>query len=121
MEQFEINRLLKLDLFGLDASFTNSSLFMVLAVVLIIGFLNYAMGGRALIPTGMKDSYNFDDDPSSWVANYQEESFALYENVKNGFFRHVSVRTGIESLGSLFVGFGTTFLDLGEFQRDVGL
>lgn len=51
MEQFEINRLLKLDLFGLDASFTNSSLFMVLAVVLIIGFLNFAMGGRALIPT----------------------------------------------------------------------
>ena len=51
MEQFEINRFLKLDLFGLDASFTNSSLFMILAVVLIVGFLNYAMGGRALIPT----------------------------------------------------------------------
>lgn len=51
MEQFEINRFLKLDLFGLDASFTNSSMFMILAVVLIIGFLNYAMGGRALIPT----------------------------------------------------------------------
>ncbi len=51
MEQFEINRFLKLDLFGLDASFTNSSMFMILAVALIIGFLNFAMGGRALIPT----------------------------------------------------------------------
>lgn len=50
MEQFEINRLLKLDLFGLDASFTNSSMFMVLAVILIVVFLNFAMGGRALIP-----------------------------------------------------------------------
>ena len=51
MEQFEINRFLKLDLFGLDASFTNSSLFMVLAVVLIIGFLHFAMGSKALVPT----------------------------------------------------------------------
>jgi F-type H+-transporting ATPase subunit a len=54
MEQFEINRFLKLDLFGLDASFTNSSLFMVLAVVLIVGFLSFAMGGRALIPTRLQ-------------------------------------------------------------------
>lgn len=63
MEQFEINRFLKLDLFGLDASFTNSSLFMVLAVVLIISFLNYAMSGRALIPTRVQSvaelSYEF--------------------------------------------------------------
>lgn len=54
MEQFEIHRFLKLDLFGLDASFTNSSLFMVLAVVLIIGFLTFATGGRALIPTRLQ-------------------------------------------------------------------
>jgi F-type H+-transporting ATPase subunit a len=54
MEQFQINRFLKLDLFGLDASFTNSSLFMVLAVVLIVGFLSYATGGRALIPTRLQ-------------------------------------------------------------------
>ena len=54
MEQFEINRFLKLDLFGLDASFTNSSLFMVLAVVLIVGFLSFAMGGRALIPNRLQ-------------------------------------------------------------------
>lgn len=54
MEQFEIHRLFKLDLFGLDASFTNSSLFMVLAVVLIIGFLTFATGGRALIPTRLQ-------------------------------------------------------------------
>lgn len=63
MEQFEINRFLKLDLFGLDASFTNSSLFMVLAVLLIVGFLTFAMGGRSLIPTRLQSvaelSYEF--------------------------------------------------------------
>ena len=51
MHQFEINRLSqKLELFGFDASFTNSSLFMVLAVVLVVGFLSYAMSGRQLVP-----------------------------------------------------------------------
>lgn len=54
MEQFEINRFLKLDLFGLDASFTNSSFFMVLAVLLVVGFLNFAMGGRSLVPTRLQ-------------------------------------------------------------------
>lgn len=51
MHQFEISRLSqKLELFGFDASFTNSSLFMVLAVVLVVGFLSYAMSGRQLVP-----------------------------------------------------------------------
>ena len=51
MHQFEINRLSdKLEVFGLDASFTNSSLFMVLAVGLVLGFLSFAMSGRALVP-----------------------------------------------------------------------
>jgi F-type H+-transporting ATPase subunit a len=63
MEQFEINRYLKLDLFGLDASFTNSSLFMVIAFFLIIGFLTYAMSNRSLVPGRLQSvaelSYEF--------------------------------------------------------------
>ena len=63
MHQFEINRYLKLDLFGLDASFTNSSAFMVAAVVAILGFLTLAMGSRSLVPTRMQSvaelSYEF--------------------------------------------------------------
>lgn len=51
MHQFEINRLFKLDLFGLDASFTNSSLFMVIALVTVSGFLIYSMQGRSLVPS----------------------------------------------------------------------
>jgi F-type H+-transporting ATPase subunit a len=50
MHQFEINRLHELRLFGLDASFTNASLFMLIAVALIIGFLMLAMRPQALVP-----------------------------------------------------------------------
>ena len=50
MHQFEINRLYKLELFGFDVSFTNSSLFMVTAVVLTTGYMLWAMNARALVP-----------------------------------------------------------------------
>ncbi|HUS98231.1 MAG TPA: F0F1 ATP synthase subunit A [Hyphomicrobiaceae bacterium] len=63
MHQFEINRLLKLDLFGLDVSFTNSSLFMVLAVSIALLFLTMAMNNRSLVPSRMQSiaelSYEF--------------------------------------------------------------
>ncbi len=51
MHQFIINRFAEFDVFGYDASFTNSSLFMLVAVALITGFLILAMRGRALVPT----------------------------------------------------------------------
>ncbi|MCB1510188.1 MAG: F0F1 ATP synthase subunit A [Hyphomicrobiaceae bacterium] len=54
MHQFEINRLLELELFGLDVSFTNSSLFMVLAVGIALAFLTMAMGNRSLVPSKMQ-------------------------------------------------------------------
>ncbi len=50
LEQFEIRRLLPLDLGGVDASFTNSSLFMVIAVALVTLFLTASMRGRAMVP-----------------------------------------------------------------------
>lgn len=50
MEQFEIHKYHDLNLFGYDVSFTNSSLFMVIALALISGFLIYAMRARALVP-----------------------------------------------------------------------
>ncbi|MBZ0208697.1 MAG: F0F1 ATP synthase subunit A [Hyphomicrobium sp.] len=50
MEQFQIKRIFPIDLFGVDASFTNASLFMVIAVVLISLFLILAMGPRSLVP-----------------------------------------------------------------------
>jgi F-type H+-transporting ATPase subunit a len=50
MHQFEIKRLVPIDLFGLDASFTNSSLFMLIAVAAIAGLTVWGMSGRALVP-----------------------------------------------------------------------
>ena len=51
MHQFEIEKIIPLDLFGYDVSFTNSSLMMIVALALISGFLMYAMKARALVPS----------------------------------------------------------------------
>jgi F-type H+-transporting ATPase subunit a len=50
LEQFEIKRLVPLEIFGVDASFTNAALYMVIAVVVICAFLIFAMRSRALVP-----------------------------------------------------------------------
>jgi F-type H+-transporting ATPase subunit a len=50
IHQFELTKLIDLNLFGYDASFTNSSLYMVLAAGLTTAFLVWAMGQRALVP-----------------------------------------------------------------------
>ncbi|MGE3066148.1 MAG: F0F1 ATP synthase subunit A [Hyphomicrobiaceae bacterium] len=63
IHQFEIHRLINLNIFGWDVSFTNSAAFMVFAVVLITGFLIFSMRGRSLVPTRMQSmaeiSYEF--------------------------------------------------------------
>jgi F-type H+-transporting ATPase subunit a len=50
MYQFEIKRLIELDLFGVDASFTNSAMFMVVAALLITGFTLWSMRSGSLVP-----------------------------------------------------------------------
>jgi F-type H+-transporting ATPase subunit a len=50
LQQFEIVPYVNLELLGYNISFTNSSLFMCLAVGLIIFFYSVALKGRALIP-----------------------------------------------------------------------
>jgi F-type H+-transporting ATPase subunit a len=50
MTQFQIERIVPMEIFGYDVSFTNASLLMVIAVVLIAGFLILSMGRRALVP-----------------------------------------------------------------------
>ena len=50
LEQFVIKRLVPIHIGGIDASFTNSSLFMVAAVVLITLFVLTAMSQRAMVP-----------------------------------------------------------------------
>lgn len=55
--------------------------------------------------------YNNDGLPDLWVANYENQSFALYRNEGDCHFQHVSAITGITAVGGLFVGFGTVFFD----------
>lgn len=49
--QFQITKLLPLDVNGVDLSFTNSSLFMVATVVLTSTFLLWSTGGRGMVPS----------------------------------------------------------------------
>lgn len=50
MHQFEIKRFIPLEIFGVDVSFTNSALFMLIAVGLVSLFLIYAMRDHSLVP-----------------------------------------------------------------------
>lgn len=50
LEQFKIDRILDFRLAGIDVSFTNSALFMVVAIALITLFLTLAMRQSALVP-----------------------------------------------------------------------
>ncbi len=63
MHQFEIKRLIDLDVFGFDASFTNSALFMVIAAGVITVFTVFAMRRGELVPGRLQSmaemSYEF--------------------------------------------------------------
>jgi F-type H+-transporting ATPase subunit a len=63
MHQFEIVDLIPLELFGVNISFTNSSLFMVVAVLAIIGLTLLTVDGRATVPGRLQSiaelSYEF--------------------------------------------------------------
>lgn len=50
LHQFEIKSIVPIHIGGIDASFTNSSLFMIIAVLLITGFLLFSVQSRALVP-----------------------------------------------------------------------
>ena len=50
MHQYEIVRLLPIELLGYDASFTNSALWMVAAVAAISAFMIFSVSQRALVP-----------------------------------------------------------------------
>jgi F-type H+-transporting ATPase subunit a len=54
IHQFEIHTILPLKLFGWDVSFTNSSLFMLVAVLLIASFFMLSMRTRSLVPTRLQ-------------------------------------------------------------------
>jgi hypothetical protein len=55
--------------------------------------------------------YDGSGRPSIWVSNFESELHALYRNVGDERFHHLSKRSGIGALGTTFVGFGTGFID----------
>ncbi|MFP6770577.1 MAG: CRTAC1 family protein [Planctomycetaceae bacterium] len=75
--------------------------------------------GAAVSETGVPEGsmgvdlgdYNLDGRLDLWVTNYERESIALYRNDGRGMFRHVSHLAGLTTVGGLFVGWGTAFLD----------
>ncbi len=63
LEQFKIERLFEVRVGGVDASFTNSALFMLIAILAITAFLLLATRQRSLVPTRLQSmaelSYEF--------------------------------------------------------------
>lgn len=63
IHQFHVNKIVDLNIGGLDVSFTNSSLFMVVTVVLASAFLYFASSRRSLVPSRFQStaemSYEF--------------------------------------------------------------
>jgi hypothetical protein len=61
------------------------------------------------------DDYDGSGLPSIWVANYEGELHALYQNVMKGgqqYFRYATQAAGIAAIGQQYVGFGTGFFDV---------
>lgn len=62
LEQFLIKKLIPIEVFGVDLSFTNSALFMVLSVALILGLQVLSLKGETLIPNRLQAFYEFSYD-----------------------------------------------------------
>ncbi len=54
MEQFEIHPLGRIEIFGLDLSFSNASLWMVIAALVSTSFLLFAVRGGRIVPTRLQ-------------------------------------------------------------------
>ncbi|WP_029006951.1 F0F1 ATP synthase subunit A [Azospirillum halopraeferens] len=50
LHQFAINPIMQIVIAGYDVSFSNSALFMAIAVALVYALIHYGMKGRALVP-----------------------------------------------------------------------
>ena len=111
MHQFEIVRYWHLNLFGFDASFTNSALAMVLAVALITAFILYAMRHKSLVPNRIQSvaemAYEFVENIVRQTAG--EEAMAYFPFVFTLFmFILVSNLLGLINIPGVFAPFTST-------------
>ena len=62
LEQFDIKTIVPIHIGGIDASFTNASLVMVVAAVIVTVFMLFGMRGRAVVPGRLQGSVEFFHD-----------------------------------------------------------
>ncbi len=78
----------------------------------LLAGVGYSSYGRARSGMGV-DAADFDQDGwiDLFVANVDQEMYAMYLNNKDGTFRDVALRTGIGSTTRLMSGWGLKFFD----------
>ena len=111
MHQFEIVRYIPLKLFGLDASFTNSALAMLIAAGLIFAFIVYAMRNRSLVPSRVQSvaemAYEFVHNIVKQTAG--EEALGYFPFIFTLFmFILVSNLIGLVNIPGVFAPFTST-------------
>ena len=79
LEQFEIKRIVPLEIFGYDISFTNSSMWMILTLAAACAFLYFARRGGGLIPTRLQSAaelvYEFIEKTVSDICGPEAKKF----------------------------------------------
>ena len=55
--------------------------------------------------------FDLDGLPDLGVANFEDETFGLYQNLGGMQFEHVSSETGLDRIGQAYVGWGVVFGD----------
>lgn len=55
--------------------------------------------------------FDLDGRPDLWVANFEDETFALYKNLGGLQFEYVSDQTHVSRIGQAYVGWGVVFGD----------
>jgi hypothetical protein len=64
--------------------------------------------------------FNGDGQIDLWVVNFEQELFALYQNLGQGLFLHATDAVGLAAEGGLYVGWGTALRDLdGDADLDL--
>jgi hypothetical protein len=78
------------------------------------------MSGVALDDKGVADGsmgvdiadHDGSGRPSIWVTNFEDQLHSLYRNTGKGFYVFDTPASGIATIGQMYVGFGTAFLDV---------
>ena len=70
IHQFHVKVLAPLHIFGINASFTNASLFMVIAALAVVVVMLIGTSGRSIVPSRLQTAaeWPFTNSPPTWCA-----------------------------------------------------